>query len=51
MDLVYTPPVTPFLLDAGARGLQTITGTALFFAQAAATFARWFGVLPEEMVA
>jgi shikimate dehydrogenase len=46
-DLVYTPPETPFLRDAAARGLKTIPGTSLFVAQAVATFVRWFGVVPE----
>ena len=45
-DLVYTPEWTPFLDDARARGLVTVTGTAMFVAQAAATFERWFGFLP-----
>ena len=51
-DLVYTPALTPFLLDAAARGMRTVQGTAMFYAQAAATFARWFGVQPDlhEMV-
>lgn len=48
-DLVYTPAVTPFLIDAGARGLRMVPGTAMFFAQAAATFARWFGIVPAEV--
>ena len=42
-DLVYVPEDTPFLIDARARGMRTITGTAMFVAQAAATFERWFG--------
>jgi shikimate dehydrogenase len=45
-DLVYTPEWTPFLDDARARGLVTVTGTAMFVAQAAATFERWFGFAP-----
>ena len=45
-DLVYTPEQTPFLIDARARGLRTVTGTAMFLAQAAATFERWFGFAP-----
>jgi len=45
-DLVYTPEETPFLIDARARGLRTVPGTAMFLAQAAATFDRWFGVVP-----
>ncbi len=45
-DLVYVPEQTPFVLDARARGMRTITGTAMFLAQAAATFERWFGTRP-----
>jgi shikimate dehydrogenase len=48
-DLVYTPTVTPFLVDADKRGLHPVPGTAMFLAQAAATFARWFGIVPEEI--
>jgi len=49
-DLVYTPAATPFLRAALAHGLRAIPGTAMFHAQAAATFAGWFGVLPPEAV-
>jgi shikimate dehydrogenase len=49
-DLVYTPEQTPFLIDAAARGLSTVPGTAMFHAQAAATFERWFGFAPEKAV-
>jgi shikimate dehydrogenase len=45
-DLVYVPEETPFLIDAGARGLRTVPGTAMFLAQAVATFEKWFGVTP-----
>jgi shikimate dehydrogenase len=45
-DLVYVPEHTPFLIDAQARGLRTVPGTAMFLAQAAATFERWFGFAP-----
>jgi shikimate dehydrogenase len=45
-DLVYVPEDTSFLLDARARGMRTVTGTAMFVAQAAATFERWFGLWP-----
>jgi shikimate dehydrogenase len=45
-DLVYVPEDTPFLIDARARGMRTVTGTAMFLAQAAATFERWFGFAP-----
>jgi shikimate dehydrogenase len=50
-DLVYTPERTPFLLDAQARGMRTVTGTAMFLAQGAATFERWFGFAPKELPA
>ncbi|HZO93581.1 MAG TPA: shikimate dehydrogenase [Candidatus Baltobacteraceae bacterium] len=45
-DLVYVPENTPFLAGARERGLVTIPGTAMFLAQAAATFERWFGIAP-----
>lgn len=45
-DLVYVPENTPFLIDARARGLRTVPGTAMFLAQAAATFELWFGAAP-----
>ncbi|BDE07852.1 shikimate dehydrogenase (NADP(+)) [Vulcanimicrobium alpinum] len=48
-DLIYTPERTPFLNDASARGMRTVTGTAMFLAQGAATFARWFGFAPKEL--
>jgi shikimate dehydrogenase len=47
-DLIYTPEQTPFLIDARGRGLRTVTGTAMFFAQGAATFERWFGFAPKD---
>ena len=50
-DLVYTPEETPFLVNARACGLRTVPGTAMFLAQAAATFERWFGVAPQVATA
>ncbi|MBV8645199.1 MAG: shikimate dehydrogenase [Candidatus Eremiobacteraeota bacterium] len=49
-DLVYVPEQTPFLLDAKMRGLRTVSGTAMFRAQAIATFERWFGFAPKEQL-
>lgn len=43
MDTVYTPRMTPMLVEAGARGLRTIDGTAMFIAQAAKQFEAWTG--------
>ena len=45
-DLVYVPEETLFLIEARARGMRTVAGTAMFVAQAAATFERWFGFAP-----
>ena len=45
-DLVYVPDKTVFLRDARARGLRTVPGSAMFEAQAAATFEKWFGFAP-----
>jgi shikimate dehydrogenase len=50
-DLVYTPEETPFILAARARGMRTVTGTAMFVAQGAATFERWFGFAPKDVPA
>jgi shikimate dehydrogenase len=50
-DLVYTPENTPFLIDARARGLRAVPGTAMFLAQAGATFECWFGFAPKELPA
>jgi shikimate dehydrogenase len=47
-DLVYVPEETPFLIDARKRGLRAVPGTAMFLAQAAATFEKWFGVVPNS---
>ena len=45
-DLVYVPEQTVFLRDARARGLRTVPGSAMFLAQAIATFEIWFGFAP-----
>ncbi|AGT10494.1 shikimate dehydrogenase [Paracoccus aminophilus] len=46
-DLVYTPLDTPFLIDARARGCQTVDGLGMLLHQAAPGFERWFGRKPE----
>ena len=48
-DVVYVPEETLFVQQARARGLRTVTGTAMFVAQAAATFERWFGFAPKPV--
>jgi shikimate dehydrogenase len=48
-DLVYTPPITPLIEMARAKGCQTITGTGLFIEQAKEQFWLWFGIdVPDE---
>jgi shikimate dehydrogenase len=42
-DLVYTPPVTPFLADAAARGVEHHHGLGMLIGQAAASYRRWTG--------
>ncbi len=46
-DLVYTPLDTPFLIEARARGCQTVDGLGMLLHQAAPGFERWFGQKPE----
>ncbi|MDD1689728.1 MAG: shikimate dehydrogenase [Methanoregula sp.] len=48
-DLVYTPPITPLIEMARAKGCTTITGTGLFLEQAKEQFYLWFGIdVPDE---
>jgi shikimate dehydrogenase len=42
-DLVYTPPETPFLLDAHAAGVETHHGLGMLVGQAAASYRRGTG--------
>ena len=46
-DLVYTPLMTQFLIDAKARGCTTVDGLGMLLHQAAPGFERWFGIRPE----
>jgi len=46
-DLIYTPPETPLLAAARARGNLTVNGLGLLLNQARPAFQAWFGVLPE----
>ena len=45
-DLIYTPPVTPLLAAAAARGHRTVNGLGLLLNQARPAFHAWFGVMP-----
>lgn len=42
-DLVYTPPETPFLQAAKARGAEAHHGLGMLVGQAAASYRRWTG--------
>ena len=46
-DLIYTPPVTPLLAAAAARGNRTVNGLGLLLNQARPAFHAWFGVMPD----
>ena len=43
-DLVYTPPVTPLIEAARAKGCTTITGSDMFIEQAREQFYLFFGI-------
>lgn len=42
-DTVYTPPRTPLIQQAEARGAKTITGVDMFVLQATLQFEKWTG--------
>lgn len=46
-DLVYTPLMTQFLIEAEARGATVVDGLGMLLHQAAPGFERWFGQRPE----
>jgi len=46
-DLIYTPPETPLLAAARARGNMTVNGLGLLLNQARPAFQAWYGVLPD----
>jgi len=46
-DIVYTPILTNFLVQAQARGLQTVDGLGMLLHQGVPGFENWFGVRPE----
>jgi len=50
-DLVYTPPMTPLLEAAQAKGCRIISGTEMFVEQAREQFYLFFGIdVPAEKV-
>jgi shikimate dehydrogenase len=46
LDLVYTPPETPFLAAARKRGLVATNGEGMLVRQGALSFELWLGVAP-----
>ena len=46
-DLVYTPLMTPFLIEAQQRGAHIVDGLGMLLHQAAPGFERWFDRRPE----
>lgn len=46
-DLVYTPLMTPLLVEAQAKGCRIVDGLGMLLHQAAPGFERWFGQRPE----
>jgi len=46
-DLVYTPLMTPFLIEAQSRGAQIVDGLGMLLHQGAPGFERWFGQRPQ----
>lgn len=46
LDLVYRPPLTPFLMKAEAQGLKALSGLGMLVRQAEATYRIWTGLEP-----
>lgn len=46
-DLVYNPPVTPFLAAAGSAGVHAVGGLGMLVGQAALAIEIWLGRSPE----
>ena len=45
-DIVYTPPVTPLMHAAAARGCETLGGIGMLVHQGAIAFEKWTGIAP-----
>ena len=46
-DIVYTPLMTQFLIEAQDKGCTVVDGLGMLLHQAAPGFERWFGQRPE----
>ena len=47
VDLVYNPPVTPFIKEAVKAGMRSLNGLDMFLGQAVKAFQRWFDITPD----
>jgi shikimate dehydrogenase len=45
-DMVYSPPLTPFLSEAKQLGLKCANGLGMLAAQGELSFQLWTGVVP-----
>jgi shikimate dehydrogenase len=45
-DIIYTPPQTPLLKAAAAKGCRVLNGLGMLVHQGARAFQRWTGVVP-----
>ena len=46
VDIIYTPPETPFLAAARMRGNPTLNGLGMLLHQGPGAWKRWFGIEP-----
>ena len=49
MDMVYRPLLTPLLIAAAQRGLQTVDGLEMLIGQARPSFTILFGIEPPPL--
>jgi shikimate dehydrogenase len=47
-DLAYRPGLTPWVVEARARGLSAVDGLGMLIEQGALSFTRWFGIEPDR---
>jgi len=51
MDMVYNPPITPFLEEGRKRGAKAVSGLRMLLFQGVKQFEIWFNIkAPEEVM-